>query len=172
MAAKLTTMVYLFHLHDSCRDVIHTKVVYFFHLRYWDPWPQDLDVILYILFNLHKLLKRGGVMKPNESAKEHPVSFVGNQIRGNQRKQLDARLNGSHSYHTWKLWQATTRVVIVVSNTFRTFLNKLISNLHYVPRNLSVLGPNGSRLHLPEDTTLHQSRYSFPRHYHSECRIP
>ena len=23
------------------------------------------------------------LMKPNESAKEHPVSFVGNQIRGN-----------------------------------------------------------------------------------------
>jgi len=52
-----------------CRDVIQTKVVYFFHLCYWDPWPQDLDVILYILSNLHKLLKRGGVMKPNESAK-------------------------------------------------------------------------------------------------------
>ena len=49
----------------------------------------------------------------------------------------------------------------MVSNTFRTFLNKLISNLHYVPRNLSVLGPNG-RLHLPEDTedtTLHQSEH-------------
>jgi len=51
MTAKLTTMVYLFHL-------------------------------LYILSSLHKLLKRGGVMKPNESAKKHPVSFVGNQIRG------------------------------------------------------------------------------------------
>jgi len=36
-------------------------------------------------------------MKPNESAKEHPVSLVGNQIRGNQRKHLDVRLNGSHS---------------------------------------------------------------------------
>ena len=34
MAAKLTTMVYLFHLHDSCRDVVQTKMVYFFHLRY------------------------------------------------------------------------------------------------------------------------------------------
>ncbi len=29
MAAKLTTMVYLFHLHDSRRDVIQTKMVYF-----------------------------------------------------------------------------------------------------------------------------------------------
>ena len=89
------------------------------------------------------------VMKPNESAKEHPVSFVGNQIRGNQRKHLDARLNGSHSYHTWKLWQATTRVVIVVLHTFRTFWINLISNLHYVPRNISVLETNGSLLHLP-----------------------
>ena len=29
MAAKLTTMVYLFHLHDSRRDAIQTKMVYF-----------------------------------------------------------------------------------------------------------------------------------------------
>ena len=42
-------------------------MVYFFHLRYTDQWPQEPEVPLYIFSPLHMLLKRGGVMKPEES---------------------------------------------------------------------------------------------------------
>jgi hypothetical protein len=67
-------MVYLFHLYNSGsrRDVIYSMVVYFFHLRYRDPRPQEFKVLLYSFSHLHELHQRGGVMKPNErkSAKD------------------------------------------------------------------------------------------------------
>ena len=42
-------------------------MVYFFHLLYTDQKPQEPEILLYIFSPLHKLLKRGGVMKPEES---------------------------------------------------------------------------------------------------------
>ena len=70
----------------------------------------QLRFILYILSSLHKLLKRGGVMKPNESAKEHPVSFVGNQIRGNTSRSSSGKMcytRSSYRARNWMLWCVT-----------------------------------------------------------------